>query len=472
MSVPEPPETPPHDEPDAVTPPEQAVPGVADPERPRLRRPHPITPLLRGGVFLGALCLFAVQRLTRDGLDQLQHINWLIVGGIILGILLLATAVSFVSWWATRFIVDDEECRVETGVLFKSSKRVPFERMQSIDIRQPLTARLFGLAEIQIDAGSDSVTLRYLSRDRATAMRDQLSARARGDHLDPTAAPTTPTRLHDADTDVLVHLPTKTILTGMVLSPEFLIAIIGTMIVLVVMIVLGWWWMAVPMVLPTVIGLVSTVVKRSNQFNYTLSRPADASGTLRVARGLTSLTSQTVPVDRVQAVRMRQSALWRHLDLWQVEIDMLKAPGEIDETMLLPVAPRADVETALAHIWPGLHWQHVPLEPVPRRARWLRPIGWRFIRRGLDERLAVSISGWLVRTIDVVPRTKIQSVRATQGPVQRRLDLATVHIDTTPGPVHWEAAHLSATAARTLVEESRTLVTQPEMTSPAVTVRT
>jgi putative membrane protein len=64
----------------------------------------------------------------------------------------------------------------------------------------------------------------------------------------------------------------------------------------------------------------------------------------------------------------------------------------------------------------------------------------------------VTRRGRLTRVTDVVLHEKVQSVRLTQGLVQRRLGLATVHLDTTPGPVTASAAHRDAREARRLVD--------------------
>jgi putative membrane protein len=53
----------------------------------------------------------------------------------------------------------------------------------------------------------------------------------------------------------------------------------------------------------------------------------------------------------------------------------------------------------------------------------------------------------------VIPHAKVQSVRRTQGPWERRLGLATVHLDSTPGPVHVKAARRDAAEAHTMVAE-------------------
>ena len=73
----------------------------------------------------------------------------------LLGIVVVLAAVAgFVAWYFTRFVIDDEELRIETGAIFKKSTKIPFERLQSVDIIQPLAARMFGLAELRLDAGT------------------------------------------------------------------------------------------------------------------------------------------------------------------------------------------------------------------------------------------------------------------------------------------------------------------------------
>ena len=99
----------------------------------------------------------------------------------ILGIVVVLAAITgFVAWYFTRFVIDDEELRIETGVIFKKSTKIPFERLQSVDIIQPLVARIFGLAELRLDAGNSSTKLRYLSRGKASRCRDYLLTRAHG----------------------------------------------------------------------------------------------------------------------------------------------------------------------------------------------------------------------------------------------------------------------------------------------------
>jgi putative membrane protein len=53
----------------------------------------------------------------------------------------------------------------------------------------------------------------------------------------------------------------------------------------------------------------------------------------------------------------------------------------------------------------------------------------------------------------VIPDARTQSVRWTQGAWERSLSLASVHADSTPGPVRISGLHLDAEFARVVAFE-------------------
>jgi putative membrane protein len=77
---------------------------------------------------------------------------------------------------------------------------------------------------------------------------------------------------------------------------------------------------------------------------------------------------------------------------------------------------------------------------------------WRAQLVGSDEHLLVASHGLLSRTIDIVPHERTQSVRMTAGPWQRALGLATVHLDSTRGPVKIRAANRDRSEARSVLD--------------------
>ena len=181
---------------------------------------------------------------------------------------------------------------------------------------------------------------------------------------------------------------------------------------------------------------------------------AESPDGLRVRHGLLETLSQTVPPGRIQAVAIVEPLLWRRLRGWcRVELNVAGYVGSAtrQETVLLPVAPRAEALRLLARALPGLDLSGIPLVPAPRRARWVDPIGQPVLAAGADERFLVTRHGRITRHTDIVPHERTQSVRLRQGWLQRRLGLATVHLDSTPGPVSPVLAHRDATEAGIIV---------------------
>ena len=64
----------------------------------------------------------------------------------------------------------------------------------------------------------------------------------------------------------------------------------------------------------------------------------------------------------------------------------------------------------------------------PAAARWLDALGWRRRAAVLTPRALLSRSGRWTRVVEIVPLERTQSLGVAQGPVQRRLGLATVRV--------------------------------------------
>ncbi len=403
-------------------------------------RPHPLTPLIRGWIVLLAVVFGLGREFIPDGSNEGRLPPLQILLGGIGAVALGAGLAGFVSWRFTRFVVDTEELRIDTGVLVRTSQRIAFERVQAIDVVQPFAARLFQLAELRIDiGGGESARLRYLSLRRAHELRDYLLARARGHRHTAMASVdlTVDARLSDLSTqdEVLVQVPPSTLLLAAVTSHEFLGILISGIVALGAAIWFDLGWASLGIVIPLASTLVGFIAQRvTGQFNYTLSRrPAG----LRITRGLTSLTSQSLPPRRVQAVQISQSLIWRWLGFYRIDLAVVgwgALSGDEDakgvNTIMLPAGTLAQVAAALAALWPSGDYRQVALNPAPPAARWLHPLSAPFLRWGFDDRFFVSQHGWLVRRWQIVPHARAQSVQLQQGPVSRRLDLADVAIHT------------------------------------------
>lgn len=424
------------------------------------QRLHPLTPFIRGWIVFVAFAIYV----GRDFLPGGERENP-VPGGFrvlfffIAAAVIIAALVGLISWYFTRFVIDDEELRIESGAVFKSSKKVPFERLQSVDIVQPFAARMFGLAELRMEVGDSTIKLNYLRRSEADRLRDYLLTRAHGqrasihDHRGAGASFLTDL---SADDQRLVTVDPGRLIGSFLLSSEWIMSVLGVVLVIVVTAYYDVVGFAIAGLIPMIIGLVSLIGRRLiGMFNFTL---AESPRGLRSARGLTSLTSQSIPIDRIQGVRVTQSLLWKPFGWYKIEINILGYGHSGSEdgdssgatSVLLPVADATQVQLALGRILPGVDLAAVALHPSPRNARWVRWYDFWTLRYGYDDRVLITEHGWLIHVRNVVPHAKTQSVRIEQGPLQRSLGLADVHLDITRGPVSAVAHEIGADAARTL----------------------
>jgi len=143
---------------------------VTEPERP-FRRLSPLTPLVRGSIFLVAVVATTWDDLLRGDLGP--------IGLILLAVLLAGGVLGWASWLRTKYWVEADELRVDTGVVYQQSRRIRIDRLQGIDIVQPFVARLFGLAELKMDVaggGSREGSLAFLPLAEAHELRETLLA--------------------------------------------------------------------------------------------------------------------------------------------------------------------------------------------------------------------------------------------------------------------------------------------------------
>src|SRR3982751_4832065 len=95
------------------------------------RRLHPLTPLLNGWKIFAGAAAVATQQLYGD-----VTAGWLLLG--LLASVPIAAGYGYVAWRFTHYLIDGGDLRLETGVLFRRSRRVRLDRLQAVDVVRPL----------------------------------------------------------------------------------------------------------------------------------------------------------------------------------------------------------------------------------------------------------------------------------------------------------------------------------------------
>ncbi len=404
-------------------------------------RLHPLSPLVRSGrAAIGVLAIVGISASGQFGRDGSHLYDWA------LAVLVVIAAV--VSWLVTRWKLDGSTLRIETGLLRRDSRQLPVARIQAVDVVRPFLARALGLAELRVRlAGSSHADgrLAYLPEQAALDLRARLLAAHHG--LDP-ATPEPGER-------ILATVPTGR-LVGSVLASGASLLIALLIAELVVMRESPAVFTATGSTfLVFLVTLVPMVWRRlATDYGFTLAQSPDG---IRIRRGLLGTVAETIPLRRVQAVRMVEPMLWRPLGWCRLEIDVAGSPGRDHadgsgrmRKTLLPVGYR-EPAWQLMRLVIGV--DPPPLSRPPRRARRKAPLSYHFLASGHDAATAMGVTGRLRKVTTWVPLEKVQSIRMVTGPVQRILSLATVHVDAAGRRVRAEFRDRPGQEAGPLVEE-------------------
>jgi putative membrane protein len=398
------------------------------------QRLHPLSPIVRGGrVTIAIAILLLPALLSGRGLSEAIPQSAFAAVFVLLG---------FISWLVTRWRIHGDDLQIETGLFRRRSSRFPLAQVQAVDIVRPGLARLFKVAELRLRMGGASgatARLAYVREHEAEPLRDLLLALARGDGG---ATPEQEERpsVERLPERVLTTVPSPLLVAAILISDVGIIAeivLVGLVITYIVsssaatgILSGGAVW---------IISAFTVVWRRFNQ-EYRLT-VAESSDGLHVRGGLIALTAETIRPGRVQAVRLVEPLLWRALGWCRLEVDLAgrqrsKGEGEAQRGRLrtvLPVGSRALAEELLDVLVPDRPRE---LSPAPRRARWKAPLRYPKLGWARNETCVVTRSGRLRRVTSWVPLEKVQSLRRVQGPIQRRLSLASVHLDTAGRSVH------------------------------------
>ena len=236
--------------------------------------------------------------------------------------------------------------------------------------------------------------------------------------------------------------------------------------------------------------------------NFKITPSGQGGVTLRY--GFTGTHTQNVMVERIQALAVEQSILWRAFGWYRVKMtiagigiaqndnqklvtrNVALPVGNKQETLmalrlLLPALDEAQAQVLLDTADGSLKSQkpQVPAMIVtPSSARWMDLLTWKrngvttvgytagsvqattridsdAARSSLGEHtrgdLLLIRGGYFIRTLSIVPVSRVLSVSRGQGPLQRAFGCASVHFGTVPGPVRTLMMHLPPRVCEDLV---------------------
>jgi len=113
---------------------------------------------------------------------------------LVLTLLALAIAgiwaiVTWIRWSATAFTITDQRVILDSGVLSRSSKVIPIDRVQDVSTRRSLPGRLLGYGTVEIDAAGAAGAERLDHVPAPESFRDQVFMESERLRRGPSAQP-------------------------------------------------------------------------------------------------------------------------------------------------------------------------------------------------------------------------------------------------------------------------------------------
>ncbi|AKE40648.1 predicted membrane protein [Corynebacterium kutscheri] len=344
-----------------------------------------------------------------------------------LGVSVVAVALVFafsLIWWrANTFEITNLSVTSTRGVLHKTQQIAPRDKIQAVNVVQPIHARLFGLAAVRIEiAGGglgSAVAIEYVTTAQAHAIRHQL--------------------LGDDETSEEIIAPIKVwrsfLATLLSISALFSIALGVTTLFVGVTV-------ATASLIPTAINMWRIL---DGSYRFTARKIADQ---IVVTYGLATLHRNSVTIAKVHAVEMSQPALWRIPGWWSVRVTVVGyGQGEKGVT-LLPVGSKGQA-LKLVQLLLG-QFEQLQVYRTPRKGRWVSPIDADKQFAALGQFHMVTAKGKIGRKYAIAFRRHIQQLSVTTPPLHRMIGMQSVRVGLARGPVTMTARDIALGDAQDL----------------------
>ncbi|UUX98844.1 PH domain-containing protein [Sphingomonas sp. J315] len=149
--------------------------GVAEPETLEDHEPRRVHPGTIGIWFLKKAPQNVVGLPAIIGITSGRGLGWIALAALVVGAASLVW--TWINWRRFTYAVTDSELVVERGLLNRTRRSIPLERIQDVGIEQGPLSRIFGLAEVRVETGGgdkDEAVLDSVSLSEAARLRGAL----------------------------------------------------------------------------------------------------------------------------------------------------------------------------------------------------------------------------------------------------------------------------------------------------------
>lgn len=354
------------------------------------RRTDPRTYIVQSLASLGRLAIPLALGVLAMLSDTSAGSRMAMVVPILLAVLLANAAAAYLRWTRLIYEVREHEIRVESGLLSRTARSVPYERIQDVSLEQRFLARLFGLTEVKFETGAgggEDLRLAYLAEGEGERLRELVRSLRDGAGAG-AGADIAPADKASAAETLFAMTPRRIVTFGLFeFSLAAVAALFGAAQQFDFLLRFDWWdvrrwyqilsgpghWLgelglvaqALGLVLAvgslllvgTATGIVRTVLR---EWDFRLERSDKG---LRRRRGLLTRTDVVMPLHRVQALRIGTGFLRRRFGWHGLQVVSLASDSGSANHDAVPFGQMAEIapvvaQTAFALPAHDLEWHH------------------------------------------------------------------------------------------------------------------
>ena len=414
---------------------------------------------------------------------------WMSIGPVIaVGVLM---AVSVLQYFTYRYRIGKDGLSIRDGVLAKNLREIPYSRIHNVVLHQSVLHRLFGVAEVRLESAGGQkpeAQMRVLRLDEALALESLV--KHRGQVVETETATLAPDSLLALSTAEVIRLGVVSNRGMIVIAAAFGAAwqIFPDRIITDFLKQSGrqlsgyashlhFGWVATTAAAVALVLFALLLMRGLSVLlalvQYHGFRLSEEERRLTVQRGLLSKLRTSVARRRIQAWTLEEGFLQRLLKRRNLRIDTAVAEqqGQGEQRALKELAPIATPEACdalIQHLLPQALWPREQWTALPGRT-WLRlflpsaiffvllavvlfawsentwallPLLWlpwgafaahQHARRAgyaVDEKIIAIRGGWWSRWWRFAELDKLQALRLSRSPLDRRFGTASLWLDT------------------------------------------
>ena len=301
-----------------------------------------------------------------------------------LAVVLFALITGIISWLRFTYRIEEGELRVESGVFVRKKRYIPLERIQSLDQSEGILHRAFGLVKLKVETAAHGgngkedaeAVFSAIPREEARQFQAILAAvKNSGTSIEADSTPESNV-IYKISPKELILLASTSGGVGVIISAiiaflsqfdeiipfdrvfkRFESLIENGLVLVSTLVFIGF-------LLVWILALIGTMIKYAQ---FTVTKTAED---LVISRGLIEKRQITVPLNRIQSIRITQSLLRQPFGYGTVYLENAGGSaenGDLAKVMVLPIVSRTEIQEILGEWLPEYNLNPV-LHPAPKRA--------------------------------------------------------------------------------------------------------